>query len=70
MSRIIVFSLYAVSALGLVVVALLARRPHSKILSFAQLTGSLMQYQVGRFPIGRVAVLGFWWWVGWHFFAR
>jgi hypothetical protein len=70
MSRIIVSSLYAVSALGLAVVALLARRPHSKIPSFGQVTGFLMQYQVGRFPVGRVAVLGFWWWVGWHFFAR
>jgi hypothetical protein len=70
MSGIIVFSLYALSALGFLVVALLARRPHSKIPSFGELTGFLMQYQVGRFPIGRVAMLGFWWWVGWHFFAR
>jgi hypothetical protein len=36
------------------------RRPH----------GFVMQYQVGKVPVGRVAVLGFWWWVGWHFFAR
>jgi hypothetical protein len=29
-----------------------------------------MAYQVGRVPVGREAVLGFWWWAGWHFFAR
>ena len=25
---------------------------------------------VGKVPVGRIALLGFWWWMGWHFFAR
>jgi hypothetical protein len=52
------------------VVGRLARRKESNIPSFWDLTGFVMQYQVGKVPVGRVAVLGFWWWVGWHFFAR
>jgi len=30
----------------------------------------VMRYQAGRMPVGRIAVYGFWWWLGWHFFAR
>ena len=37
---------------------------------FADIAGFVMAYRVGRVPVGRIAVLGFWWWVGWHFFAR
>ena len=70
MTRAIIISLFCLSALGFVVLALLARRPRSRIPSFGTLSGFVMRYQVGRFPVGRVAVLGFWWWIGWHFFAR
>lgn len=37
---------------------------------FADIAGFVMAYRVGRVPVGRIAVLGFWWWIGWHFFAR
>lgn len=47
-----------------------ARRPDSTIPTLAELTGFVMQYEVSRLPVGRLAVFGFWWWVGWHFFAR
>jgi hypothetical protein len=36
----------------------------------ADIAGFVMAYRVGRVPVGRIAVLGFWWWIGWHFFAR
>jgi hypothetical protein len=70
MSRIIIISLFVAAASCFVVVGWLSRREGSKIPSFGQLSGFVMQYQVGRLPVGRIAVLGFWWWVGWHFFAR
>jgi hypothetical protein len=47
-----------------------ARRPGSRIPTLAALCGFLMRYRVGRVPIGRLAVFGFWWWLGWHFLAR
>jgi hypothetical protein len=60
-----------VLAFALVVfVEWLARREESKIPTLADLTGFVMAYEVGRIPVGRIAVFGFWWWVGWHFFAR
>ena len=26
--------------------------------------------RVGPVPVGRLGMYGFWWWVGWHLFAR
>ncbi|HET8661834.1 MAG TPA: DUF6186 family protein [Micromonosporaceae bacterium] len=60
--------LLAIGLLG--VVEWLARRPGSRIPTFGDLAGFVMGYEVGRLPVGRIAVFGFWWWVGWHFFAR
>lgn len=70
MTRIIVISLFLLSAAGLGLLALLARREDSKLPTLGEVTGFVMAYQVGRVPVGRVAILGFWWWAGWHFFAR
>jgi hypothetical protein len=47
-----------------------ARRRGSKIPTLADLCGFVMRYRVGRLPVGRIAVFGFWWWLGWHFLAR
>jgi hypothetical protein len=69
-SRFIIISLFLVAAVAFAVVEFLSRRENSRIPSLADLSGFVMQYQVGRVPVGRVAVLGFWWWIGWHFFAR
>ncbi|HEY2948987.1 MAG TPA: DUF6186 family protein [Micromonosporaceae bacterium] len=62
---------------GFVLVALVvafvewrARREDSKIPTMGDVAAFVMQYEAGRLPVGRIAVLGFWWWVGWHFFAR
>lgn len=58
-------------AVGLIaLVEWLARREGSKIPTLGDLTAFVMGYEVGRLPVGRIAVFGFWWWVGWHFFAR
>ena len=70
MSRVIIISIFVLAALAFILVSWLSRREDSKIPTFGDLSGFVMQYQVGKFPVGRVAVLGFWWWVGWHFFAR
>jgi hypothetical protein len=70
MSRIIVIGLFILVAVLLGVVAWFARREESRIPSLGEVAGFVMQYEVGRVPVGRVAVLGFWWWAGWHFFAR
>ena len=70
MSRLILISVFVVAALMFAVVEFLSRRENSRIPSLGDLSGFVMQYQVGRVPVGRVAVLGFWWWIGWHFFAR
>jgi uncharacterized protein DUF6186 len=48
----------------------LSRREGSRIPSLAGICGFVMQYRAGKMPVGRIAVYGFWWWLGWHFFAR
>lgn len=62
-----VMSLAFVLAAG---VEALARREGSKVPSLAAMCGFVMRYRAGRMPVGRIAVYGFWWWIGWHFFAR
>jgi len=69
-TRIVIVSLFALTAILFAVVEWLSRRENSRIPSLGDLSGFVMQYRVGRIPVGRVAVYGFWWWVGWHFFAR
>ena len=61
------FTLVAVLATG---IELAARREGSKVPSLADMCGFVMRYRAGRMPVGRIAVYGFVWWIGWHFFAR
>jgi hypothetical protein len=70
MSRVIIISLFVLVAIMFAAVGLFSRREGSRIPTLGDLSGFVMQYQVGRIPVGRVALIGFWWWVGWHFFAR
>jgi hypothetical protein len=70
MSRIILIGLFIIAGMGFAVVGWLSRRKDSNIPTFGDMSGFVMEYRLGKLPVGRVAVLGFWWWVGWHFFAR
>jgi hypothetical protein len=70
MTRTIVIGLFAVAAVAFLLVGWFARREESAIPTLGDIGGFIMAYEVGRVPVGRVALLGFWWWVGWHFFAR
>lgn len=59
--------------LSLVLFAVLewaARREGSRIPTLGEVCAYVMRYEVGPVPVGRIALLGFWWWMGWHFFAR
>jgi hypothetical protein len=53
-----------------VLVELRARSRQSKLPTLGDVCAFVMRYRVGRIPVGRIAVIGFWWWVGWHFIAR
>jgi hypothetical protein len=70
MSRMIVISMFGLIGILLAIVGLLARRESARVPSLGDISAFVMDYRVGRVPVGRIAVLGFWWWVGWHFFAR
>jgi hypothetical protein len=50
------------------VVEVASRR--SRVPSLGDVCGVVMRYRVGPLPVGRIAMLGFWWWLGWHLFAR
>ncbi len=56
------------------VVALLleraSRRPGSRVPAIGDVAAVVMRYEVGGLPVGRLAILGFWFWCGWHFLAR
>lgn len=70
MSAVIIISLFVIGASAFAAVTWLSHRENSRLPTFGHLSGFVMAYQVGKVPVGRIAVLGFWWWVGWHFFAR
>ena len=58
---------------ALILVAVLewgARREGSRIPTLGDVCAYVMRYEVGQVPVGRIGLFGFWWWVGWHFFAR
>ncbi|GAA0722161.1 hypothetical protein Drose_08360 [Dactylosporangium roseum] len=68
--QVLIAATFAV-ALGLFgAVEFLARREGSKVPTLGEVCGVVMRYRVGPLPVGRIAMFGFWWWLGWHFLAR
>jgi len=58
-------------ALGLfAAVEIIGRREGSRVPTLGDVCGVVMRYRVGPLPVGRIAMFGFWWWLGWHFLAR
>ena len=70
LTTVVVISLFALAGVAFGVVEVLARRPESTIPTFGDLTAAVLRFEVNRIPVGRIGVYGFWWWGGWHFFAR
>jgi Family of unknown function (DUF6186) len=48
----------------------LARQEGSRIPRLGDIAAVVMRYEMGGLPVGRLALLGFWMWCGWHFLAR
>jgi hypothetical protein len=68
--QILIAGAFAGVAVLLGAVEWVARRPGSPVPTLGDICALAMSYEVGRVPLGRVVLLGFWWWIGWHFFAR
>lgn len=68
-TRILTISLFTTAIVLIGIVELLARRGRS-VPTLGDMCAFIMSYRQGELPVGRVALLGFWWWLGWHFFAR
>lgn len=61
---------FAVALSLSVAVEVAARREGSRVPTLGEVCGVVMRYRVGPLPVGRIALFGFWWWLGWHFLAR
>jgi hypothetical protein len=70
MTRVLVISGFVLATLIAVVIGYLANRPASRIPRLGDIAAVVMRYDVGGLPVGRLALLGFWFWCGWHFLAR
>jgi hypothetical protein len=70
MTRVLSIAAFCVVFLLVAGVEYAARRPDSRVPTLGQMVAFVMRYRVGRLPVGRIAVFGFWWWLGWHFLAR
>ncbi len=69
-SRVVTLVAYAVALALVTVLEFAGRRPGARIPTLGRVCAAVMRYRVGRVPLGRLALIGFWWWVGFHFFAR
>lgn len=69
-TRVVTIGAYAAVLVLVAVMELTGRREGSRVPTLGQMCGFVMRYRIGRVPVGRVALLAFWWWVGFHFFAR
>ncbi|HEY3503666.1 MAG TPA: DUF6186 family protein [Actinocatenispora sp.] len=69
-SRVATLIAYALALALIGALEIAGRREGSRVPTLAQICGFVMRYRIGPVPLGRVALLGFWWWVGFHFFAR
>ncbi|SCL33561.1 hypothetical protein GA0074692_3600 [Micromonospora pallida] len=70
MMRTLAIGGFLVSLVLFAVVEWAARREGSRVPSLGAVCAYVMQYEVGSVPVGRIGLVGFWWWLGWHFFAR
>lgn len=69
-TRVIAFVVFGLAMALASGVEWMARREGSRIPTIGAICGFIMRYRAGRMPVGRIAIYGFWWWLGWHFFAR
>lgn len=69
-TRVVTLIAYGLALMLIAAVEVLGRREGSRVPTLGQLCGFVMRYRLGPIPLGRVALLGFWWWVGFHLFAR
>jgi hypothetical protein len=70
LSRLLSIGGFLIVGLAILAVELAARKPNSRVPRLSEVTGVVMRYEAAGLPVGRLAVLGFWFWLGWHFLAR
>jgi hypothetical protein len=70
LSRVVAIAGFLVAGLLVGAVEWAARREGSRVPTVIDLCAAAMRYEIRRLPVGRILVLGFWWWLGWHLFAR
>ena len=70
MTRLLAITGFVLAGLAILVVEWAARRPDSRVPTLGEVSAVVMRYELGGLPIGRLSILGFWFWLGWHFLAR
>jgi hypothetical protein len=69
-ARLLAIGGFVIAFVLLGVIEWAARREGSRIPTLGEVCAQVMRYEVGTVPVGRIGLFGFWWWVGWHLFAR
>jgi hypothetical protein len=70
LTRYLVIAGFVGVAVTAIVLEWVARREGSRVPRLGDVAAMIMRYEMGGLPIGRLALLGFWMWCGWHFLAR
>ena len=69
-TRMVTIGAFLLAFAGFATVEWVARREGSRVPTLGDIGGFVMRFRSGRLPVGRIAVYGFWLWLGWHLFAR
>ena len=70
LTRLLAIAGFVLAGLAVLAVEWAARRPDSRIPTIGDVSALVMRYDIGGIPVGRLALLSFWFWLGWHFLAR
>ncbi len=70
LTRFLAIAGFVLAGLAVLAVEWAARRPGSRIPTIGDVAALVMRYDVGGIAVGRLAMLSFWFWLGWHFLAR
>ncbi len=69
-TRVATLVAYAMALVLLAVLEFAGRRPGARVPTLGRACAAVMSVRIGRVPLGRIVLIGFWWWMGFHFFAR
>lgn len=62
MTRLVTIAGFVACGIAMLVLVITSRRESSRLATFGELLGAVMEDRAAR-----ITIVLFWWWIGWHF---